>query len=506
MKFFKRVSVLVLSAILITGMFTTVYGASFTDTQGHWAENGINALVDAGILSALGRGDGKFEPDSNIIRAEFFAMLNNALGFTAEGEMSFSDVTEGDWFYSQIKRAAAAGYITGYEDNTIRPNAQITRNEAAVLVSNALRLPKAPGAAEKFTDAASIPAWALPYVESVVSAGLMGNYPDGSFGPARNETRAEAVSLMSLSMGYEKARYSAPAPVLQPAGDIVISQNYGPESGADLIDGNVTLNTNGITVKNLVIKGDLIIDAAGGTGGIILRNVNVEGKIIVRSASSVTYSGNAAEVEYGAANGTFVFTSGLIGTLTVTENAAGSKFRIDKGAVIENAEIFAHSTFEGRGEITLANIHARNVYADAGLIKGYAQGSLRSAPPQSGSGAGTSSGGGGFGFPFIPPGGSGNENPPAGNVAFETHVVAEESYLVPLGKKGILVFVKDGDTVNYTLTEEEAGGYVVSYYNEDSTVTNAEYDSSKGTFYIEVDEVEGAADSYYIGRLTANEK
>jgi hypothetical protein len=483
-----------------------VYAASYTDTQGHWAENGIEALTEKGILSEIERGDNKFEPDANITRAEFFVMINNAFEFTSEKDISFSDVKESDWFYRHIKRAAAAGYITGYEDNTIKPNAEITRSEVCVLVSKILNLPQAPGSTAKFADAPTIPAWALPYIESVIASGFMGGYPDSTFGYARNETRAEAVSLISSAMNHSESKISSLQGNAQTSGDITVTENFGPESGSFSVSGNVTVNTKGITVKNLLIKGNLIVDASKGTGNINLLNVKVEGKIIVKTGSPVTYSGNAASVKYGAAGGVFRFVSGQIASFTVTENANGSKFQIEKGAVIDYAEISAPCTFVGSGEVTLVKLGVRNVYSDAGLFKSYAEGSYR---PQIISGVNTGGNAGVPGtFPYtpvIPPNGNGdtdNEEPMPEYVDFEIHVVANESGLIPVGKKGLVVFIKEAGNINYAITEEQSRMYIVSYADKDTAEVFVKYSSEKEAFFIEVDEVEGMADTYYSGKIS----
>jgi hypothetical protein len=81
-KYIRKALQIIISITLFMSVFSArVYAASYTDTQGHWAENGIEALTKKGILSEIERGDNKFEPDANITRAEFFVMINNAFEF-----------------------------------------------------------------------------------------------------------------------------------------------------------------------------------------------------------------------------------------------------------------------------------------------------------------------------------------------------------------------------------------------------------------------------------------
>ncbi|HJV47513.1 MAG TPA: S-layer homology domain-containing protein, partial [Bacillota bacterium] len=84
----------------------------FTDIQGHWAQNTIEAIKEAGWMS--GYADGTFKPDQFITRAEAAAILNRVLkrgplqGVT---ESSFTDVPESHWAFGQIEEAALDHYF-----------------------------------------------------------------------------------------------------------------------------------------------------------------------------------------------------------------------------------------------------------------------------------------------------------------------------------------------------------------------------------------------------------
>ena len=103
-----------------------------TDIDGHWAQSQIEKAFAQGIVS--GYPDGTFKPDQNVSRAEFVTMVNNAFGFKAETSTYFTDVKDTDWFAGQISRAKAAGYISGYEDGSFKPNNYISRQEVASII------------------------------------------------------------------------------------------------------------------------------------------------------------------------------------------------------------------------------------------------------------------------------------------------------------------------------------------------------------------------------------
>lgn len=145
---------LMISSIALGGIpplqtFATEAGG---DISGHWAESVITQFHQKGFIS--GYGDDTFKPDASITRAEFISMLNKAFGLTQKGEVTFSDVSADAWYYDAVTTAVKAGYCAGYEDGTFKPNATITRAEAAVMIAKAKGLIANAQAADEFTDAA----------------------------------------------------------------------------------------------------------------------------------------------------------------------------------------------------------------------------------------------------------------------------------------------------------------------------------------------------------------
>ncbi|MCL6449474.1 MAG: S-layer homology domain-containing protein [Armatimonadetes bacterium] len=108
----------------------------FSDTQGHWAALSIGSAAAAGLIS--GYPDGTFRPDAPVTRAELVVLFLRLLGERAEeGQPLFSDVKPTHWAYGAITRAAAAGFVSGYPDGTFRPDAPVTRAEAAGMAARA---------------------------------------------------------------------------------------------------------------------------------------------------------------------------------------------------------------------------------------------------------------------------------------------------------------------------------------------------------------------------------
>ncbi|MFD1956571.1 S-layer homology domain-containing protein [Paenibacillus thailandensis] len=168
---------------------------SFTDIGGHWASEAITKAVDQGLVT--GYEDGTFKPDNTITRAEFAAMINRSFPIESEvPALTFADASSVPaWAVSPVAVLTQAGVLSGYEDNTFRPNAPVTRQEMVVIVARAMELPVDSAAVPTFSDASRIAAWAKPYVAAAEQAGLIQG-SNGKFNPSGKATRAEVVSLL----------------------------------------------------------------------------------------------------------------------------------------------------------------------------------------------------------------------------------------------------------------------------------------------------------------------
>ena len=161
---------------------------------GHWAAADVLAMNKAGIVSGV--SDTLFDPDRNITRAEFAAIIARALKLS-DKTADYKDVN-GEWFAPYVGACSEAGIISGY-DGYFRPNDNITRQEMAVIIVNAysyLEKQGANGGIDNFTDKAEIADWAKAAVDTASSVGLISGMGDGTFAPNANATRAQAASIV----------------------------------------------------------------------------------------------------------------------------------------------------------------------------------------------------------------------------------------------------------------------------------------------------------------------
>ncbi|MEQ8201141.1 MAG: S-layer homology domain-containing protein [Syntrophomonadaceae bacterium] len=194
------------------------------DISGHWAQAQIQAMIEKGFAS--GYPDGSFQPERIVTRAEFMSMVNRTFNFTATVPINFSDVKPGDWYYDDVAKAVAAGYITGFGDGTMRPNQPITRQEMAVIAVQLLKLDTTDlTPLDKFIDKANIPVWSQGAIAAMVKASYLNGLPDGSFGPQMQLNRGMAAYVLARVFGDN---HTPPGPPVTPPG-----QNNGGSGGHD---------------------------------------------------------------------------------------------------------------------------------------------------------------------------------------------------------------------------------------------------------------------------------
>lgn len=160
---------------------------------------------DTGMLNktdhfayVIGYPDGTVHPNGQITRAEvatiFFRLLRDEVrngAFTTSN--TYSDVAYGKWYNNPISTMSALGIITGYPDGTFKPNKPITRAEFAAIAARFDETQS--GKSATFSDV--IGHWAAKEIGIAYANEWIKGYPDGTFKPDQNITRAEAMTLIN---------------------------------------------------------------------------------------------------------------------------------------------------------------------------------------------------------------------------------------------------------------------------------------------------------------------
>lgn len=183
----------------------------FDDTEGHWAEDFIIELKDAGVVA----GDpdtNNFRPNDNINRAESSKIVILANEDTpAESFFDvFTDVLEESWYWPFVNIANEMGYFEGYEDGTFAPGNSILRAEAAAVVLRVAGFEIPEYETYSFPDIEG-DEWYADYAERAYQCGIFeGRLEDEEqvFAGAENITRAEFSKIVNLTIFNEMSEDS----------------------------------------------------------------------------------------------------------------------------------------------------------------------------------------------------------------------------------------------------------------------------------------------------------
>lgn len=181
--------------------FLVSHRIEFGDVQNHWAKKEVNNLAARMVIQ--GQDDNHFNPDHNITRAEFTAIIVRALGLKPQnGSSLFVDVAPSAWYHDAIQTASAYQLIGGYEDGTFRPTNTIDREQAMMIMANAMKLTNMKenlsdaALLTKYQDADQVSEWAQRSIALCLQGGIVAGRTDSTLAPKGQLTRAE-VAVMS---------------------------------------------------------------------------------------------------------------------------------------------------------------------------------------------------------------------------------------------------------------------------------------------------------------------
>lgn len=182
--------------------FDRVQKYRFTDVPSNfWAYESITKMTKEGIMS--GYRNGTFKPNDPLSREEAASLFSNMIGDTPSIMLasSFSDITSDRWSSLAIESVARANIISGYGDNTYRPEQYMSRQEFAVVADKFLHYQgyrtEDPTALDTihFSDQKFIEPWAQSSVRELALWGFINYSTKGLFNPEKYITRGEAAEI-----------------------------------------------------------------------------------------------------------------------------------------------------------------------------------------------------------------------------------------------------------------------------------------------------------------------
>jgi spore germination protein YaaH len=169
----------------------------FADVSGNrWSANAISIAKDKGWIN--GRSINTFEPEGLLKRGEFAAILSRTLDLEDGSNVSYNDIS-GHWAIADIRKVTNMGLMQGYEDGSFRPEANITREEVAKVIS-LLDIQSLQDVQSAYFKDITQNSWSYSYIMDVAGRGFLTGYPDQTFRPLSRITREEIATILTRAL------------------------------------------------------------------------------------------------------------------------------------------------------------------------------------------------------------------------------------------------------------------------------------------------------------------
>ena len=208
---------LVFSAALATSLLfssTQLTFANFNDVPtSHSNYSDIQYLLDKGVIE-----DGtRFGVKEIVTRAEVAVMIAKALDLDGtQRNTIFNDVPKSNKNSGYIQSAVDYGIIKGYDDGTFKPNTKVTRGHMATFIARAFNLPNGN---KTFKDVKKGNT-AFEAVSQLAAAGITNGYEDNTFKPNANLTRAHISAFLARAIKYEESNFEEEKEVVKPTPEV----------------------------------------------------------------------------------------------------------------------------------------------------------------------------------------------------------------------------------------------------------------------------------------------
>lgn len=388
----------------------------FTDApeEGSWKYQGINCVVQNGVMNGHA---GKLRPDDSLTRAELVAMMVRVLGAHADRTSieHYVDVVLGQWYYELMESGVAIKIVNG-DGNKLMPNMPITREQTfTILARTFLKVQKNPNAADSFKDAASISDWAKASTNALIECNVVLGDTRNTLRPKANVTRAEfAVMLDRIACYFAKGDVDYNGVTID--GSVILNDANVNLDGAtikgDLIITDAVANS-GINLDNITVEGDIIIRSGDVTitgdssasrvvVGSPVRDVEVKADdkvavdkvIITENCSNVTNGVSAPSVEIQGSDIEVKIDKGTeVGDVEVKGD--NTTVKVESGAKVENVDVDgAGGVITGNGKVDTADVQKDTKVETQGTKVTVEGEEVKPTPP--------GGGGGGGGDPTLP--------------------------------------------------------------------------------------------------------
>lgn len=303
-KIIAIISLILVINLLMTSVTTSFAKSTYSDmpSKNHSSYEALKKAIDNGLYKG---SKGKINPKGYVSRVQLAAIISRAFGATETADLSmYKDAPSNANDAKYMARAVQMGIFQDNAKNKLNPSAKVTRQEACCILARVFNITGGTSKSlKKYKDKDKIEPAAKEAMASMVEAGYIKG-SKGKLNPKGKITRAQLAQIMSN----------------------LVSQYISKSGTYTTLDrGNIMINTTDVTLKDTVIKGDLIIGDGAGNSDITLDNVMISGHLLVRGGG-----GNSIKIINGSS----------VGSIIVTKTAFGPvHIKIEEGCSVNIAYI-----------------------------------------------------------------------------------------------------------------------------------------------------------------------
>jgi hypothetical protein len=270
----------------------------------YWAKPFIERLVKDDIIN--GYSDGTFRPDQPVTRAEFSVILQKAFAEDpVRRSRTFSDIPANHPAAAAIDKAYTTGFVSGYSDNTFRPDLKITKAQTIVYLANGLQFDTPTNTAKTlstYRDANEIPEGTQNGIAAATEKGLVVNYPKLTYlNPTDEVTRAEVAAIIYQAL-VSKGKLPALASTSKALDYVVKYDAKGqPASGTTTSGQNDKLIARG-TAVSVKFPGGSDVKLIVAPSDTVVTNLEVAQSILDSKGKTLIPAGSQVQGRFQPAN------------------------------------------------------------------------------------------------------------------------------------------------------------------------------------------------------------
>lgn len=305
----KNTVILTILLTLLFSCFCLECGSTeFSDINSHWAQNEIIKWEKYGIIN--GCGNGTFNPNGNITRAEVAAIMSRLIGLNERADISnFSDVAENAWYKEAFEKCVAAGIYKG-DGNCLEPDSPVTREMFFTLLSRTFGIREENSINVNFDDIQCVSEWARGYTNALINNGYVKGVAESKISPQSEINRAEVVVLLDRMIlnyivqdGESLTKENSGISIIKSDKCNILNGFFGTLVFAD---DNISALFEKIDAQNIIVTGSNVVlnGVPNGTNVEILngaKNTSVNGyvyeqcgKFVVESSGNHKHSASDA--------------------------------------------------------------------------------------------------------------------------------------------------------------------------------------------------------------------